>query len=124
MCEVDITDAKRIELNETISASTGNIGASGNSVSPNTKAGPPSDTSRSSRATAVDEDALSTILVNCIRNTNTLLSKGSSKQLLARSKEIGQLMEDVLIANANFPPVPETPRSLSDLIDSSAWRPL
>ena len=70
----------------------------------------------------LDESVLLQVLENSIRFTNNLLSSGKDKRALQRSQEISRLMDSVLTANVHFLNEIDGKRSLSDLIDRSAWR--
>lgn len=85
------------------------------SPSPRISAGP-------QRSEPLDASTLETVLENCIRYTSNLLSGGRNKRALAQSQEVARLMESVLLDNVGPLRVGEGKRSLSDLIDRSAWR--
>jgi len=73
---------------------------------------------------SLEGDILEKVLENCIRQTNSMLCNGRSKHTLSRSQEIARLMESVLTAHTQPLNMSEERRSLSDLVDSSAWREL
>ncbi|KAL6719974.1 hypothetical protein ACLMJK_001895 [Lecanora helva] len=69
-----------------------------------------------------DEGILTEVLESCIQESNSLLARGSSRRALARSREIGSLVESILTDVLHPSKASEDQQSLSDLIDNSAWR--
>ena len=70
----------------------------------------------------VDEGIVEQILENSIKCARNLLSKGPNQRSLAVSQEIGRLMGKLLVSNGENPTVSCDRRSLSDMLDGSAWR--
>ena len=70
----------------------------------------------------VDDNAMSKVIENCIRYSSNLLCGNKSKAALARSHEIAKLMENMLMDNVESLTLRVGRRSLSDIIDGSAWR--
>ena len=85
---------------------------------------PPSPVKSSSELNVSSkDDILAKVLENCIQSAHALLSQGSNKQTLARSREIANLMGNLLKDKTS--PLNDASGkqgSLSDLIDGSAWR--
>ena len=81
----------------------------------------PEETTLNDRS-LLDGDILDKVLENYIRHTQNLLSQGSNKKALTQSQEVARLMGGVLAGRVRSSGALSRKRSLSDMLDSSAWR--